>query len=183
MTKKKDRRFPDVQRRGFTNLYKSLSLKDAEQFQQCLLWKIFGYWTPQRSGRVADFMVGDTINYDNEQGFYFYKEGLSGALGSAFSSQSMNRLSGSGLIGQKGTFARARESLTTVKFSSELTSYLDFHLFMIRNKLMMNKKVSIFENSLLTNPVFWINREKKSAKPSTINFWLKNVCIIHYLSL
>ena len=81
ITDKKDRRFPDVNSRDFGKLFKSLSVKEADQYQQCLLWKIFGYWTPQRSGRVADFMVGDTINYDNEQEFYYYREGLSGALG------------------------------------------------------------------------------------------------------
>ena len=76
-TKEKGRRFPSRFDREFRSAVKEISYSSAESYQQGLLWKIFGYWTPQRSGRVADFAIGETIFFDHDSEAYYFKEAIS----------------------------------------------------------------------------------------------------------
>lgn len=165
-TKDKGRRFPSNFDREFRSAMMKITYSNAESYQQCLLWKIFGYWTPQRSGRIADFSLGQTIFYDQANQVYYFKE----AISSTYQARSSDRTT----KGQKGLAIRENQPLVTARFPADLTVYFDFQLFVIRN--VIKRSYSTKANSdLFSDQGFFLNRNRSSAKGETLNYWLSTV--------
>lgn len=82
-------RFPSPTN-SFRALYKKMTHNEALEFQQALLWTIFDYWSPQRSGRIVDFQVGSTLIYDQakKQWIFTEKPFSQGSYDSQFSQDS-----------------------------------------------------------------------------------------------
>jgi hypothetical protein len=104
----KDTRFPSINRHT-RSLYSALAIQDAKFFQVCLLWKLFSYWTPQRSGRIVSLEYDRNLIYDQELSLYYFKEGIDH---------------------QKSATARTTP-LGTHQMPVELSPVLDFNLFFI----------------------------------------------------
>ena len=165
-TTEKGRQFPSAVDSKFRSAMKRISFTIAESYQQALLWKIFGYWTPQRSGRIADFIVGQTIFYDSEEKSYYFKE--------AISTDYLNLSSDRRTKGQKGIAVREDQHLITARFPRELTPFFDFQLFVIRNVIRRRYQHKLI-STLMDDPIFFINRNKQSVKGDTLNYWLTTV--------
>lgn len=105
-------RFPSLNRSTRT-LFTSLSLADARFFQACLLWRMFSYWTPQRSGRIESLFYEKNLKWDHEKRTYFFIESIDS---------------------QKSAFNR-ETSLSTLEFPSDLSHALDFNLFFVIPKI------------------------------------------------
>ena len=54
--------------------FNELTFTDALFFQACLIWRIFAFWTPQRSGRLNSMRLNKTLFFDSSSGQYIFKE-------------------------------------------------------------------------------------------------------------
>jgi hypothetical protein len=112
-------RYPVINR-ATRSLFNGLAIEDARFFQVCLLWKLFTYWTPQRSGRVVSLEYDNNLIYEPEKGSYYFKEAIDQ---------------------QKSATSRSTP-LTTQQIPDILTPVLDFNRFFILPKVTRSTIVS-----------------------------------------
>jgi hypothetical protein len=119
-------RFPVINR-ATRSLFNSLAIQDAKFFQVCLLWKLFGYWTPQRSGRVVSLEYDNNLIYEPENCCYYFKEAIDQ---------------------QKSSTSRST-ALSTHQIPVELTPVLDFNRYFIIPKVTKSTLISPPRSSTL----------------------------------